>query len=579
MHGGMMVLVLAAIFALCTLSEAGNKPVITTSLGDVRGFEHTAENSFKANIFLGLPYASPPVGPLRFKKPEPVHAWSDVRDATEWPRGCVPCMRASERKVLNNANNGEDCLYLNVFAPTTPSDASSGYPVMIYVHGGGYNIGSTFEYGYESLVRNFVSRGVVVVTIQYRMGPLGFFSTGDSALPGNLGYWDQTLALRFVNEHIASFGGDATKITVFGESAGAGSVGALTVSPHSRDLFAQAVEMSGATVADWAQGPRVVEDSRQLAHDLDCRQEQSDAIIDCLRSKTVEEIQDAHKKRGFSRNHPNFIKFGPRVDGDFFPKPIEELIAEAPKKPSILGACDTEGGFFSVPPMFIGNPLNVRPEEFATYNYERFEKFVREIVATPSAYGNKAIIAQELMLHHYIHSKGDWKNNTFALEKYTEFLSDYMFNVPIYHEAQLKNSNGWPTWFYSYDHLNADALPKNHPVKGAFHTMELPYIFGMVILGKYEFNEDDLIMEDLLATVLTNFAKYGNPTPKAVHGIVWEQLSSSKPHQYARLLPKPTMELTYRRDTVAFWTQLLPKLIGHSSQPTESTPSQSRTEL
>jgi hypothetical protein len=220
----------------------------------------------------------------------------------------------------------------------------------------------------------------------------------------------------------------------------------------------------------------------------------------------------------------------------------------------------------AVPPIFIGNPLNVRPEEFATYSYERFEKFVRDIVAPSSVFGDNAITAQELILHHYIHSEGDRTNSTFLLEKYTEvsfqlisqssrtywqlFFSFWAttcslspvikrlnWNVPTNgRHGSIHTIISIQVLFRKTIRLKVliqirycSFLVEFSIISGSYHTMELPYIFGMIIMGKYDYNEKDYIMIDLLATVLTNFAKYGlvvSGTPKFSFDLTFQQSNS-----------------------------------------------------
>uniref|UniRef100_A0A0M3IVE3 Carboxylic ester hydrolase n=1 Tax=Ascaris lumbricoides TaxID=6252 RepID=A0A0M3IVE3_ASCLU len=221
------------LLSLPFLSSTQSPPIVPTQYGEVKGFYFGGIYDVRAIIFLGIPFAKPPVGDLRFERPEEPDAWSGTLDATHFKPGCPPHHRSAITTSIS-----EDCLYLNIMAPFVNQELQlthkSKFPVLVWIHGGGFNTGSADLYHYGNITKNFVASGIVVVTIQYRLGPLGFLSSGEKELPGNLGYWDKTAALRFIKKNIANFGGDPNRITIFGLSSGGASVGGLSISPHSR---------------------------------------------------------------------------------------------------------------------------------------------------------------------------------------------------------------------------------------------------------------------------------------------------------------------------------------------------------
>ncbi|CAJ0562946.1 unnamed protein product, partial [Mesorhabditis spiculigera] len=230
----------------CCLVDA---VTVTTKLGDVQGFhvDYTNEQSKiyrgAGDIFLGIPYVQPPLGALRFAAPAALNKLPNSPwDATYFRS---PCSQSLQPCGFNSTPSSEDCLYLNVFSPDVKT--ATPFPVMVWIHGGSFQSGCAQQYPYKGGVSSFVSRGVVVVTIQYRLGFWGFFTTGSNEFPANRGMLDQVAALRWVQDHIRDFGGDPTKVTIFGESAGAASVSALTYSPMAQSLFSQAIQESGAT--------------------------------------------------------------------------------------------------------------------------------------------------------------------------------------------------------------------------------------------------------------------------------------------------------------------------------------------
>uniref|UniRef100_A0AC34GRG4 Carboxylesterase type B domain-containing protein n=1 Tax=Panagrolaimus sp. ES5 TaxID=591445 RepID=A0AC34GRG4_9BILA len=210
-----------------------------TEYGKIEGFVHTADDGTKSNVFLGIPFAQPPVGELRFENP----------------------------------NFSEDCLYVNVIAPAEPSSDPKGYPVLVYIHGGGFGFGDVIKCGFDKITKNYAKRGLVTVTVPYRVGLYGFMSLGTKEDPGNLGLWDQVAALKFIKNNIKHLGGNDENITIWGQSAGSASVDLMALSPHSRDLFHKVIQASGAALDEWASTAPVIKVTKQLAKFMGCESE------------------------------------------------------------------------------------------------------------------------------------------------------------------------------------------------------------------------------------------------------------------------------------------------------------------
>ncbi|NWH33333.1 NLGNX protein, partial [Chloropsis hardwickii] len=223
-------------------------PVVTTNYGKIRGLRTPLPNEILGPVeqYLGVPYASPPTGERRFQPPEPPSSWTGVRNATQFAAVCPQYL--DERSLLNDMlpvwftanldtvvtyvqDQNEDCLYLNIYVPTEDGKyPNSKKPVMVYIHGGSYMEG-TGNMIDGSILASYGN--VIVVTINYRLGVLGFLSTGDQAAKGNYGLLDQIQALRWIEENIGSFGGDPKRVTIFGSGAGASCVSLLTLSHYS----------------------------------------------------------------------------------------------------------------------------------------------------------------------------------------------------------------------------------------------------------------------------------------------------------------------------------------------------------
>ncbi|XP_052071092.1 carboxylesterase 1F-like [Mytilus californianus] len=194
------------------------------------------------NEFRNIPFAKPPVGGLRFHQPVPYGSWSDIYDATRFGPSCIQSVNGIVDQYVPNTNTSEDCLVLNIYVPSGFSE-SNAKSVIIWVHGGGYYLGQGMFYdgSYLSGIGD-----VIVVTINYRLGVFGFFSTMDDVALGNYGLWDQQMAIKWVHDNIESFGGDPNSVTIAGQSAGAFSVALQALNPANKGLFHRVIAQSGA---------------------------------------------------------------------------------------------------------------------------------------------------------------------------------------------------------------------------------------------------------------------------------------------------------------------------------------------
>uniref|UniRef100_A0A914E3R7 Carboxylesterase type B domain-containing protein n=1 Tax=Acrobeloides nanus TaxID=290746 RepID=A0A914E3R7_9BILA len=310
--------------------KATNK---ATEYGKIEGFSLFLTNGNEANIFLGIPFASPPIDELRFEKPQPPQPRSETLQTKEFKKNCVPYVHHEIELGYS-----EDCLYLNIFAPSEKSKDPEDRPVLVWIHGGRFASGGAAKYGYKMLAENFVSKGIVVVTIQYRLASFGFLSLDDTILPGNLGFWDQREALLFLHKNIKHFGGNPNKITLWGRGAGASSVQALMISPETTDLFAQAIQTSNPVpVFEWTNENLTRTHSRKIATYVGCLMNDIKEIKACLKRKSTKDFHEAFEL--IAKNTPPKLEqpifYGPIINQDFF-HGIEEL-DENKKRPNLIG--------------------------------------------------------------------------------------------------------------------------------------------------------------------------------------------------------------------------------------------------
>uniref|UniRef100_A0A9L0JEE7 Carboxylic ester hydrolase n=1 Tax=Equus asinus TaxID=9793 RepID=A0A9L0JEE7_EQUAS len=352
----LFALVLVSLATSTVWGHPSSPPVVDTVQGKVLG-KHVSLEGFAqpVAVFLGVPFAKPPLGSLRFAPPQPADPWPFVKNTTSYPPMCsqdpVAGQIASDLFTIRKENIpvqfSEDCLYLNIYTPAELTKKSR-LPVMVWIHGGALMVGGASTYDGLALSAH---ENVVVVTIQYRLGIWGFLSTGDEHSPGNWGHLDQVAALHWVQDNIANFGGDPGSVTIFGESAGGESVSVLVLSPLAKNLFHRAISESGVAFTAGLVQKDSKAAAQQIAVFAGCKSTTSAVIVHCLRQKTDDELLELSLKM----SHP----FLPAVvDGVLLPKMPEEILAE--KKfntvPYIVGINKQEFGW--IIPTMMGYPLS-----------------------------------------------------------------------------------------------------------------------------------------------------------------------------------------------------------------------------
>ncbi|MBW3629602.1 MAG: carboxylesterase family protein, partial [Gemmatimonadetes bacterium] len=325
------------VSALALLASAAAIPGAAPAQDRVRTANGTVEGTTTPSgvkLFKGIPFAAPPVRELRWKAPQPAASWQGVRKADRFGPQCMQARIYSDM-VFRNEGTSEDCLYLNVWTPTPATSAR--LPVLVYFYGGGFNAGDGSEPRYDG--ENMARKGMVVVTMSYRLGVFGFFShpelTAESPqrASGNYGLMDQTASLRWVRENIAAFGGDPNRVTIAGESAGSFSVSAQMASPMARGLFAGAIGESGAFLGQTlATAPRATTEQNGVTF--------GNAVgarsLAALRALSAIELLDASQRQGLPR-------FGANVDGQFFTEsPLETYTAGRQARVPLLAGWNSE---------------------------------------------------------------------------------------------------------------------------------------------------------------------------------------------------------------------------------------------
>lgn len=514
-----------------------DQTVVHTSYGSVRGFfDITTLN--EVLIFQGVPFGAPTSGANRFRAPQPPQPWSGVRNAFK-PVMCAQLMP----NVLDSGFmvGFEDCLYVDVYTPLTAvnaqrksngTDSDALRPVMVFIYGGAFTMGDKMEYGmYDG---RYLARkhNVVVVTVNYRVGPLGFLALdglrAESGLvggSGNQGLLDQRLALQWVQQNIARFGGKPDKVTIFGESAGAMSVCAQLVSEASAGLFHAAIMESGSCDSDTFFVP--YEQARQWsAHFTElvgCNHSDAEVVLACMRKKDLHSIFGAigklsdeirHARPGSNMKQQLGFKlptlfplagFVPAIDGTAVglrDRPLNLIAKGAVKVPVILGTNKDEGTMFSllfkmVVPGGVHNPIT-------DADLDRTLEHVYGHMQIPGVTSDKYSVADAIKAEYRTDPSFDGQPHTV----FVNAVRDFFFACSARRTARALLSSGVRTYQYFFSYSGHGVTT---PLLGVHHGAELPFVFSQDVMSCLKLVSHDRSIISMFGQYWTNFAGSLNP--------------------------------------------------------------------
>ncbi|XP_035190886.1 neuroligin-1 isoform X2 [Oxyura jamaicensis] len=605
-------------------------PVVTTNFGKIRGIKKELNNEILGPViqFLGVPYAAPPTGERRFQPPEPPSPWADIKNTTQFAPVCpqniiegrlpevmLPVWFTNNLDVVSTyvQDQNEDCLYLNIYVPTEDvkriskecarkpgkkicrkggpltkkqtddlgdndgaedediRDSGGPKPVMVYIHGGSYMEGTGNLYD-GSVLASYGN--VIVITVNYRLGVLGFLSTGDQAAKGNYGLLDLIQALRWTSENIGFFGGDPLRITVFGSGAGGSCVNLLTLSHYSEGLFQRAIAQSGTALSSWAVSFQPAKYARILATKVGCNMSDTVELVECLQKKPYRELVDQDIQP--ARYH---IAFGPVIDGDVIPDDPQILMEQGEflNYDIMLGVNQGEGLKFVENIVDSEDGISASDFDFAVSN------FVDNLYGYPEG---KDILRETIKFMYT-----DWadRHNPETRRKtLLALFTDHQWVAPAVATADLHSNFGSPTYFYAfYHHCQTDQVPA---WADAAHGDEVPYVLGIPMIGPTElfpcnFSKNDVMLSAVVMTYWTNFAKTGDPNqpvpqdtkfihtkPNRFEEVAWTRYSQ-KDQLYLHIGLKPRVKEHYRANKVNLWLELVPHLhnLNDISQYTSTT--------
>ncbi|XP_034019942.1 neuroligin-2a isoform X2 [Thalassophryne amazonica] len=570
------VLSCALVFDLasCQKMDPSKHPVISTNYGKLRGIKKDLNNEILGPVeqYLGVPYATAPIGDRRFQPPEAPGSWQEIRNATQFAPVCPQNVHGVLPEIMlpvwftDNLdvaagyiqNQSEDCLYLNVYVPTEDDIRDRRKkPVMLFIHGGSYmeGTGNMFDASVLAAYGN-----VIVVTMNYRLGVLGFLSTGDQSAKGNYGLLDQIQALRWLNENIGHFGGDPERITIFGSGAGASCVNLLILSHHSEGLFQRAIAQSGTAISSWSVNYQPLKYTKILARKVGCTYTETADLVDCLRRKNFRELVDQDIQP--ARYH---IAFGPVVDGDVVPDDPEILMQQGEflNYDILIGVNQGEGL------KFVDDSEDSEGISAAAFDYT-ISNFVDNLYGYPEG---KDILRETIKFMYT-----DWAdrdNGDMRRKTLLALFTDHQWVAPAIATAKLHAEFQSPVYFYTfYHHCQTETRPE---WADAAHGDEIPYVFGVPMIGATDlfpcnFSKNDVMLSAVVMTYWTNFAKTGDPNlpvpqdtkfihtkPNRFEEVIWTKFNS-KDKQYLHIGLKPRVRDNYRANKVAFWLELVPHL-------------------
>jgi len=545
-------------------------PVANTKQGIARGENWSTRSGRNFHAFRGIPFAKAPVGQLRFKRPQPLgqeDSWNYERDFNYEASMCTQLF------ATGAVFGSEDCLYLNVYSPEL--QPRKLLPVIVFIHGGGYSIGSGSSYLYGPHL--FMEQDVVLVTIQYRLGVFGFLSLEDDNIQGNQGLWDQRAALIWVRDNIKQFGGNPNKVTLSGQSAGGMSASAHLLSPQSQGLFHRVILQSGTMLSPFT---KLQSKARARAVELGMRVgcTDSDSLASCLQEVSAETLV----QNAFTYESCNI-----RADLKlFYPnpwKPVKDSFAEEPflpgeprqlasknyvnRIPVLMGFTKDDGLLFST--RFLKDP-----------------EYASEFLDDPGCFAmnsrglerddltNELIQAGDELAEQY-HALQDGE---IVMEGFTQLLGDAVFARDGHEFSNLLSSLNHSVYRYSFSYVGtvslADILSGSlldmatnilsniagfpHSKKlGASHCDELFYLFTMFPLTNNIPSTTDVAVSNNIISWWVDFARTGRPTPatdKSIQDEEWKEVKQSKEWEYWDISESPGMKpLMAMRDRFSRW--------------------------
>ncbi|XP_042195188.1 LOW QUALITY PROTEIN: cholinesterase [Callorhinchus milii] len=502
--------------------------VVQTSAGRIRG-KTMRVLSGKVTAYLGIPYAEPPIGQLRFAKPVPSKPWTNVREVTKYSNTCYQNVSNSESKALwekiwsPNTELSENCLYLNLWVPSPrPKKAA----VMVWIHGGAFMSGSSSLLVYNGRFLSHTQK-VIVVSMNYRLGVFGFLALpGNSDVPGNMGLFDQRLALQWVHDNIAAFGGNPKSVTLFGQSAGAASINMHLIASQSSSLFHRVIMQSGSSNTPWAFVKSVDAKHRAAAFGkrIGCPYSSDAEFLSCLRGKSAYDVL-CYSLADPQSNLLSQVIFLPVATGDFFTEKAEMLMQQkiVEKKQILQGTNRDEATYF----LAMGGPGFSKDTE-SVIGRKDFVKAVKWILP------ENTVLTVDDIECEYIDEKDEDSTINYR-DAVASMAADSLFVCPMKQFANKYAGQGNKVYSYLFNHLPpAGAWQK---WMGVMHGYEIVFVFGMPFNKFGKWTQAEEVLSKNMMNYWSTFARTGNPIGQEVTTVKWPVYTQLK-QQYIILNAK-----------------------------------------
>jgi len=529
---------------------------VKTYLGKLRGYRNKLEdNEGYIYSFLGVPYAQPPTGSRRFKPPLPVTAYKSD-EAFGFRSECPQVKAYGERRFEFIGN--EDCLTLNIFSPSLTSNKDALKPVMVWFHGGAFTMGSGNEYVPVEMTK----QGVLVVTVNFRLGALGYLTFGNDIVSGNMGLKDQLESLRWIKRFIHNFGGDPDKVTIFGQSSGSLMVSAMQLSPKATGLFRSAITQSGNMLMRrvTAEASDEKRTAKGLAEKVGCASDYSEAMLECMQKIPIEELIQMSSYAAPNLGAPK----SERERGPWWP--VVDHYATDPVLPmEPLNAIKT--GMFNKVPMMSGTVTNdgaiqamslLRPQQAP----ERFWQAMAPILlmigdsanTTETSYDD--VILASMATKYYTNEDYNFDK---TMQSWIDLFSDALFLSPDQKWVDIMVEQEVPVYNYRFTLKPTTSVSELFGVE----DNEFTPVNGEDILmlfdqfsSLYLEEDQETKIGDMMIEYWTNFAKYGNPSPFDKGALPnWKQVTEQK--EYLEISKTPEMKYNIHPERITFWQKML----------------------
>lgn len=500
------------VYVLSSLPPAVTQSLIVeTDKGMVKGQRIQVHHGKQVDVFYGIPYAKKPIGRYRFRHPQPNDPWHGVLNATTRPSACMqgydtvfpPDFRGSNVWNPNTVPN-EDCLYVNVWRPTGKGSREHK-AVMVWIYGGSFLSGSSALDLYDG---KFLAadNDVVVVSMQYRVGSLGFLSFDHLDAPGNAGVMDQTMALDWVQRNIHKFGGSTYNITLFGESSGAASIGLHLLSPISRGKFDRAILQSAGPTAPWATltQQEATRRSRVFAGAMNCTRNTVPEMIICLRDRTAEDFHTKEYDPDIVRGISQF-PFVPVIDGVFLTESPETSLRRHnfKKIPIMVGSNSNEGTwilpYHNLDLFSLEQESRLQRRSFVLSIDEMFDHYP-QYPKRINSFGKEAILFQYT----------PWKDPTsksMNRDRIEQAVGDRNFVCPVVELAQAYATANLSVYYYEFAHRST--IHSWPDWMGVMHGDEIFFMFGEPLKNSKNYSHLEKRLARRMMKYWANFAKTG----------------------------------------------------------------------